>query len=230
MKKWTPLPPHVTLTLTDAAYRTIELPILPVVIGRRGADVVVEHPSVDPEHARLFLAGGGLTVADLRSRNGTFVNGRRVGGEGALVAPDDALTFGAVAFRVGLKANSPRRAGAAVVDPNNRTVPASGAAAEAPPARPMLLVVTHHGRQRQFLLDRSVTVVGRMAEIRVADPALSRKHVQIEIEGDEIRLKDLASANGTFVNGSRISVFRGREEVYFSAGDSTFHLVPAQRR
>lgn len=232
MKKWMTLPSHLSLTLTDAALRTIELPVLPVVLGRRGADVVLEHPSVDVEHACIEVTAEGLALRDLGSRNGTFLNGRRVGSAGVLVKSDDQLTVGAVSLRIGIRSHAPKRAGAAVVDPNNLTVPVSADAQEMPdePApRSMLLVVTHHGRQRRFLLDRKVHVVGRMAEIRVADPALSRKHLQIEIDHDEIRLKDLASANGTYVDGAKISVFHGREELTFAAGDSTFHLIPAQR-
>lgn len=229
MKKWMTLPSHLSLTLTDAALRTIELPVLPVVLGRRGADVVLEHPSVDAEHACIEISVEGLTLRDLGSRNGTFVNGRRVGSAGVLLKSDDRLTLGAVTLRIGVRSHAPKRAGAAVVDPNNLTVPVTAETADEPAPRSMVLVVTHHGRQRRFLLDRRVHVVGRMAEIRISDPALSRKHVQIELDGDNICLKDLASANGTYVGGEKISVFRSREEVVFAAGDSTFHLIPAQR-
>lgn len=231
MKKWMTLPSHLSLTLTDAALRTIELPVLPVVLGRRGADVVLEHPSVDAEHACIEVTVEGLALRDLGSRNGTFLNGRRVGAAGVLMKADDQLTVGAVTLRVGLKSHSPKRAGAAVVDPNNLTVPVSheAHAGDEPAPRSFLLVVTHHGRQRRFLLDRRVHTIGRMAEIRIADPALSRKHVQIELDGDAICLKDLASANGTYVGGEKISVFHGRDEIVFAAGDSTFHLIPAQR-
>lgn len=51
-----------------------------LVLGRAAdADLVVEDPSVSGHHARVFRASdAGYRVADLRSTNGTFVNGRRV--------------------------------------------------------------------------------------------------------------------------------------------------------
>ena len=49
--------------------------------------------------------------------------------------------------------------------------------------------------------------VGRVppAEIVIDDDSVSRKHAEIIREGTGARLKDLASANGTFVNGERIA-------------------------
>jgi diguanylate cyclase (GGDEF)-like protein len=51
-----------------------------LVLGRAAdADLVVEDPSVSSHHARVVQASqGGYRVEDLRSTNGTFVNGRRV--------------------------------------------------------------------------------------------------------------------------------------------------------
>ncbi len=234
MQRWKTLPPNVLLTLTDCALRTIELPVLPAIVGRRGADVVIEHPSGDPEHAKIELSGGCLAVRDLRSRNGTFVNGRPISTDNVPLNDGDRLTLGAVTLAVGLRSISQKKAGVQVIDPNARTVVASTDLADATPQpptplRPMLLVVVHHGRQRQFLLERPVQVVGRMADIRVSDPALSRKHVQIELSADHALLKDLASANGTFVAGKPFSVYRVGDEVTFHAGETTFHLTQAQR-
>jgi pSer/pThr/pTyr-binding forkhead associated (FHA) protein len=229
MFKWTTLPPHVAFTLTDPALRTVEIPVLPAVLGRRGADVVIEHPSVCKEHAVFDIAAGVLAVRDLGSRNGTFVNGRQAAARTAIKHGDE-LRVGAVAFRVGLTAR-PRKAGTQTVDPNGRTVPlpgSSGGAGEA--VRCFMLVAHHQGHRRQYLLDKAVQTVGRLADIRVADPLLSRKHVQIEIEHGRARVKDLASANGTYVAGQAISVVEVDEEIEFRAGDTVFQLVAAQRR
>ena len=48
-----------------------------LVIGRRDADLVVDHPVVSRRHAELWCAGAQLFVADAGSRNGTWV--RRAG-------------------------------------------------------------------------------------------------------------------------------------------------------
>jgi hypothetical protein len=41
--------------------------------------------------------------------------------------------------------------------------------------------------------------------INLAFPEMSRKHAQVKGEGDTLHVKDLGSANGTFLNGKRLS-------------------------
>src|SRR5579863_1135309 len=51
----------------------------PVEFGRaKGADVSLRDSEVSRRHARLETRGGFVFVEDLGSRNGTFLNGRRV--------------------------------------------------------------------------------------------------------------------------------------------------------
>src|SRR3954468_5539232 len=48
-------------------------------IGRRsGADIVLDDPTVSRRHALVLDRGGGAVIADDRSLNGVYVNGRRV--------------------------------------------------------------------------------------------------------------------------------------------------------
>ena len=48
-------------------------------IGRDpGNDVRIESQVVSARHARVFLAGDGVTIEDMQSTNGTFVNRRKV--------------------------------------------------------------------------------------------------------------------------------------------------------
>jgi pSer/pThr/pTyr-binding forkhead associated (FHA) protein len=56
--------------------------------------------TVSRRHARIDVRDGGWVVADLRSANGTLVNGWRVLDE-ATVRPGDRLTFGAITYRLG---------------------------------------------------------------------------------------------------------------------------------
>lgn len=50
-----------------------------ITIGRdSGADMRVDEPSVSTRHAMVVVAGSSVTLHDLESRNGTWVNGERV--------------------------------------------------------------------------------------------------------------------------------------------------------
>jgi pSer/pThr/pTyr-binding forkhead associated (FHA) protein len=70
-------------------------------IGRAtGAQFIVDAPLVSRVHCRLTAsADGHLTVEDLDSTNGTFVNEGRVEGP-TVLQPSDTLTVGRVSFDV----------------------------------------------------------------------------------------------------------------------------------
>mgnify|MGYP001168848861 CR=1 FL=1 len=67
----------------------------PRVIGRSSeADVALSDPEVSRRHAALQAAGGILYLTDLGSRNGTFLNGKKLGGEGIEVKIGDHIDVG----------------------------------------------------------------------------------------------------------------------------------------
>lgn len=96
----------------------------PIVVGREGADVLLEDPEVSRRHARLIpVENGDLVVEDLDSSNGTWVNGERVEGRRSLVE-GDRVRFGETVWRIGRRAQATR-----IVD---RSPPADASATPAP--------------------------------------------------------------------------------------------------
>ncbi|MCB9680257.1 MAG: FHA domain-containing protein [Alphaproteobacteria bacterium] len=68
------------------------------VVGRSATcDYVVERKAVSREHAAFWVQGDAVMVRDLRSRNGTFVNDKRIDashiGDGDIVRLGNAVTF-----------------------------------------------------------------------------------------------------------------------------------------
>jgi predicted component of type VI protein secretion system len=90
---------HVKLVVVSGEVKTTEITLkLPAIIGRgRDAAVVLPHPLVSRHHCELFEDDGLLTVKDLESLNGTFVNNERI--TEATLAPGELLTIGTVTFR-----------------------------------------------------------------------------------------------------------------------------------
>jgi hypothetical protein len=72
-----------------------------VTLGRRrDCDCVLTDPTVSRRHARLRFESGTWWLRDLRSANGTRVNGCRLVDE-VEVRPGDRVSFGAVTYRLG---------------------------------------------------------------------------------------------------------------------------------
>jgi phosphoserine phosphatase RsbU/P len=60
---------------------------------------------------------------------------------------------------------------------------------------------------RKYLLDGSVTILGRQADCAICLPAkaVSRQHAQVVHTPEGYQVEDLESSNGTFVNGARLA-------------------------
>lgn len=64
----------------DEDVRLVAISERPIVAGSsRSADLVIRDRTVSARHCELSLVDGGVRVHDLKSRNGTFVGGARVG-------------------------------------------------------------------------------------------------------------------------------------------------------
>ena len=81
-----------------------------------------------------------------------------------------------------------------------------------------LVMVKENGQVKEFPLDTGKTVIGRREEcdLRIPLPEISRRHAMMIVTDKAATLRDLGSANGTYVNNKRI------HEEELSAGD---HIV-----
>jgi adenylate cyclase len=74
-------------------------------------------------------------------------------------------------------------------------------------------------------------VVGRAvnSDIPIYEPTISRQHAQLTAEDGGVRVKDLGSANGTFLNGSRISDAKAAPNDVVTFGKVAFYVKEASR-
>lgn len=70
----------------------------PFVIGRADScDLVLDNPLVSRSHAVFEAAGDAMTIRDLQSHNGTYVNGQRV--ESSALSNGDEIKIGGYQIR-----------------------------------------------------------------------------------------------------------------------------------
>jgi adenylate cyclase len=93
--------PVLTLTAADGTSRTLQLATGSLVVGRDPTcDLVLDDPRISRRHALLQTSGAEVTVRDLKSHAGTFVNGKklertwRIGGA-------DRIQIGAFVLEIG---------------------------------------------------------------------------------------------------------------------------------
>ncbi len=67
------------------------------------------------------------------------------------------------------------------------------------------LVVDGPGTRHELSTGRNVIGRGTEADIRLPDTGVSRKHVDVVLDGGVATVEDLGSTNGTLVNGRRVS-------------------------
>jgi pSer/pThr/pTyr-binding forkhead associated (FHA) protein len=176
--------------------------------GRLGGD-----PEISRQHAGVsYGADGQLTIEDLGSANGTFVNGERIDAPRTLVLGD--------LIRVGQTVLQVTDSAGAV--PDETRLP-TGAPAVKPPSLTaegseelVVTAGTTPGRRLtlgdELIIGREASDEGRLSD----DDQLSRRHARVARDASgQLTIEDLGSANGTYVNGERV-----RARQVLQAGDS----------
>lgn len=71
--------PKVIVSIDEVVIKEVQLTKDRTTLGRRPYnDIVIDNLAISGEHAVFLLAGGQVTVEDLNSTNGTYLNGRAV--------------------------------------------------------------------------------------------------------------------------------------------------------
>ncbi|GEM_PF-2147898 len=89
-----------------------------------------------------------------------------------------------------------------------------------------LIVESGKTNQREYILVREKTSLGRAPsnDIAISDIAMSRKHVEIDKFPEGFRIRDLESGNGTILNDHRIRVAQLRDGDIIEIGSIRFRF------
>jgi len=145
-------------------------------------NLVLNEPGIDSIHARLVASGGHVTLKDNTSARGSFVNGQRVTQK--MLQAGDTLRLADVEFDVY----------DFVADPQ---------ASEALNQCWQLVADGSWLTGQTFIIHPDKCyVLGRSSDcdITIAGSHLSRRHVELSVSGNNLRVRDLNSANGTHLN------------------------------
>jgi pSer/pThr/pTyr-binding forkhead associated (FHA) protein len=165
--------------------RVVRVPPGVTQIGRgEESDVILADVGVSRRHARIIISEAGVEVEDLGSGNGTWARGSRIQRQRIQDGDEIAIDPFTLLFR--LRSSSRR---------------------DAPTQTPARLDVygANSARTSYPLNGRGLTL-GRneTRDVVLADPACSREHCAIIPRDGAWLLRDNNSANGVFVNGTRV--------------------------
>lgn len=147
--------------------------------------LVLPDPGVSHKHAEIQERDGQFYLSDCGSEQGTWVNGERIKHNYQL-RHNDHLRIGSVEL---VLCDSVK----------------SKLSTEAPPPRWSLQVMQGEFEGKRFHMSGSMTF-GRSqkCELCFADAELSRRHCEFFLKNDVLEVKDLASANGVYVNQQKV--------------------------
>jgi len=170
-----------------------------VSVGRSaGNDLVVDDPDVGDHHIEILVKHENLTLVNTSGSDKVSVNGQPVE-KSAPLNIDDVVTVGDTALQV--------------VDPKLEQRPNKPAPKPTEERKTGWALKANSAAlgNRVYQL-KAMTLVGRSNEcdITLAAAHLSRRHVQLSVQDGLLFAKDLGSANGTYLNGERITEARVR--------------------
>ena len=182
-----------------------------VVIGRDDAcDLFVTGTGISRRHASVSPVSGGFLLRD-ESANGTNVNGVPVRGT-YLLAHGDVIGMNEVEYRFEVEGMSddsipaPDSNATQILDRSQIARMLGGS----PHGRRLscsLVIVRGPHTGATFEMDKPVFAIGRARhnDVKLGDESVSSSHATLLRKGTVWYVVDLHSANGTFVDGSRVS-------------------------
>lgn len=178
----------------------------PLWIGRKGCHVELAEAELSIRHCSISVRGEDLVVRDADSHMGTFLDGQQIDevvlGDGIhILRAGSALVTLEPTEEGGVPVQPIHLATEEVVDESTLAKKMRERAKEEEPRRVILVCVEGPLSGQEFEVPSTGLVVGREGHVRVPDEFLSRRHFEVAPDPDgTMRVRDLGSRNGTFLN------------------------------
>ena len=173
-------------------------------IGREADnDLVLESDSCSRYHAEILLGRGVYKIVDLNSTNGISVNSTRV--QEQLIANGDSVEIGVYTLSLSIpQEETPKTTMMSMAD----VAPKPEEPKPEPPPKVLYLnrLIGRGGESSLKMAEGVEYSIGRSpgADMVVDDAQCSGRHAVVILRGDRCTVRDLDSANGTFVNGEQV--------------------------
>ena len=207
-----------------------------IVIGRaRSSDVCLPDMAVSTRHAEIRVSGNDYVVVDLDSMNGTCVGGKALTAfRPRTLKNGDCLTIVnfSIEFQLGVGAGKEEPRDTSLRHARDMMANVLARAGASREARSLVVVSGPH-RASRFELPASGTLIigrGRDATIVLDDRDIWKKHAEVAVTADGVRVRDLCGGQGLRVNGEPIDDAILKPGDRFTLGSTTLALEhPAER-
>jgi pSer/pThr/pTyr-binding forkhead associated (FHA) protein len=195
-----------------------------VTLGRATTnDIIFAQGRVSRNHAEVQCTAEGITLIDLKSANGVWVNGQRI--SEAKIRPGDTINISDCELHYLAPAPDTHEEVTLINSETEleRTLHEMTVTISLNDTSQPRLVIHAPDRTWELPLDEDSHTIGRRVgnDLVLDYSKISRNHARIERKGDHFILRDLQSTNGTRIHGDRI------EQHLLQDGD-TFQIGPAQ--
>lgn len=208
----------------------------PLLIGRMGCHIEIEDPELSIRHCEVARSGHDLILRDLDSHTGTFVDGEpvtekimsdrmhlvRVGGALICLEPTDEPGAPVEALEI----QTEKLLAASPLVMKKLLERGSREARRASETRLVLVCTKGPCAGQEFDVPPEGGMVGRKGTVKIPDEYLSRKHFAFYRDENDgaLRIRDLGSSNGTFLNTLPARDTRVHDGDQIRAGYSEFRL------
>lgn len=168
-------------------------------IGRGQAnDIVLDEEGVNGFHADLKVEGQMVTLSDINTASGTFLNGKKISGT-MPVRVGDVITIQGVELEL---------VDASEGAPEGKTLVLSGTALLEMGVGGWSIMADSGPEKGQVIAVKETIMIGRALEcdLSILEPGLSRKHAELTLDQGDLWIRDLKSSNGTYVNGKKVEL------------------------
>ena len=157
-------------------------------------DIVIDENGVSGFHADIKVEANNVTVTDVETKTGTQLNGELLSGPTMLHEGDVIMIQGVELEIINEE-----------IGTNAKTLVLSGTAIQESSGGWRLIADSGPEKGQQIPVNELIEI-GRALEcdISILEPALSRKHAELEPLDGGLVIRDLGSANGTFVNAEKV--------------------------